>query len=66
MDDEKIEILKREIERLRNELEHIFPEHEDHLLQLQRRIKEKELELKDLQPAASIEKAHWWEKILKR
>ena len=66
MDDDKIKLLKREIEALRNKLEHIFPEHEDHLHHLQRRLKEKEQEFKDLQPAASMYKTHWWQKILRR
>lgn len=66
MDDDNIKKLKKEIAELRNQLEHIFPEHEDHLLRLQRRIKEKEQELNILQPAASIEKVHWWHKILRR
>ena len=66
MDTDEIKSLKREIDVLRSELEHVFPEHEQHYNQLIRRIKEKVEKLQSLQPAAVSGQKHWWQNLLRK
>lgn len=66
MDNDKAKTLNRELEILRNELEHVFPEHEHHYHRIKQRIKEKEEELNSLLLPASPVRVHWWERFLKK
>ena len=66
MDTDEIKSLKREIDLLRGELEHVFPEHEQHYNRLIRSIKEKVEKLQSLQPAVAPWQKHWWRNLLRK
>ncbi len=60
MSDERVKTLKKEIDGLRDELEHVFPEHEELYNRLTRRLEGKKRELDELQPVT-----HWWQRLFR-